>query len=217
MTATLLVDLDGTLTDNYPGISRSVSYALERMGRGAPAAEELRKCVGPPLRTSLARLLATEDRETIERALALYRERYRDLGWRENIVYDGIFAALPRLAQHASRMFVCTSKPDVFAQKIVAEFGLRGYFTGVYGTDLEGSLDDKAMLVAHVARREGIALERAVMIGDREHDVRAAHRNGARAIGVLWGYGTREELREADAIAATPQDLAAALEHLLAG
>ena len=211
---TLLVDLDGTLTDNYPGISRSIIYALERMGHPPPGPLELRRCVGPPLRLSFARILETEDAEAIEQAIALYRERFGDIGWRENIVYDGIADMMPALTAAASRMFLCTSKPDVFARRIVTLFGLDQYFTGVYGVDLAGVLDDKVKLIAHLAARESVALEHAIMIGDREHDVRAARMNGARSIGVLWGYGSRRELAAANAIVVTPAELPGAVTAL---
>jgi phosphoglycolate phosphatase len=211
---TLLVDLDGTLTDNYPGISRSVVHALERLGHAPPGIDELRRCVGPPLRQSFARLLATRDAATLERAIVLYRERYADVGWRENMVYEGIADALPRVASIVTRMFVCTSKPQVFAQRIVDTFGLAPFFAAVYGAELGSALDDKAALVAHLAQRESVDLDAAIMVGDREHDVRAARVNGARAIGVLWGYGTREELAQADALAGAPADLMAAVTAL---
>jgi phosphoglycolate phosphatase len=108
-------------------------------------------------------------------------------------------------------MFLCTSKPEVFARRIVTLFGLDLHLAGIYGADLAGTLDDKAKLMAHIAARENVALERAIMIGDREHDVRAARMNGAASIGVLWGYGSREELVGADGIVAAPGELPAAV------
>jgi phosphoglycolate phosphatase len=203
----LLFDLDGTLTDNYPGITRSIAYALERLGAPVPDAAALRRCVGPPLRESFAWLLDTDDAEAIEAAIALYRERYGDLGWRENVVYDGIDDVLATLAAAPARLFLCTSKPEVFARRIVTLFGLSVHFRGVYGTDLAGTFDDKVKLLRHLADSERIDTSRAVMIGDRSHDIRAARMNGARVVGVAWGYGTAEELAAADAIAATPADL----------
>ena len=195
----LLLDLDGTLTDNFPGISRCIAYALDRLGVGPPAPYDLRRCVGPPLRESFAWLLDSDDPAAIEAAIALYRERYAEVGWRENVVYDGVGETLERLASQGTRMFLCTSKPEVFARRIVTLFGLSPHLAAVYGADLAGTLDDKAKLVAHLARAESIDPDNAVMIGDRAHDVRAARMNGARSIGVLWGYGTREELAGADA------------------
>jgi len=115
---TLLFDLDGTLTDNYPGIARSIAYALERMGAAIPDDATLRRCVGPPLRESFKWLLDSDDPPVIEQAIVLYRERYADVGWRENIVYEGIAEALAELAS-ASPLYLCTSKPEVFARRIV--------------------------------------------------------------------------------------------------
>ena len=212
--AVLLVDLDGTLADNYAGISRSIVYALEHLGHEVPDVAELRRCVGPPLRHTFARLLGTQDRAAIERAIGLYRERYSDVGWRENLVYEGVVDAMARLAGQTARMFICTSKPAPFAQRIVDEFGLGGDFAAIYGADLAGALDDKAKLVAHVLAQEGIAVERAIMIGDREHDVRAAQANALLSIGVLWGYGTREELAAADALVSAPSQLPDAVTAL---
>jgi phosphoglycolate phosphatase len=210
----LLVDLDGTLTDNFVGIARSIRHALLALGAPEPADAALRPCVGPPLRVSFARLLATDEPVLIERALALYRERYADLGWQENVVYAGVDAAFAGLAARGEAVYLCTSKPAPYAEKIVARFGLRPFLDGVYGADLAGALDDKALLVAHLVAREGLHPGACTMIGDRVHDVRAAHANGARAIGVLWGYGSRAELEAADALVATPAAIAPALDAL---
>ena len=207
----LLFDLDGTLTDNYLGIARSIVYALDRLGIEPPATEVLRLCVGPPLRTTFAALLDTDDTEEVERAIALYRERFADVGWRENVVYDGIPDALATLAARDRPMYLCTSKPEVYARRIVALFGFHDHLRGVYGADLAGRYDDKATLLAHLASRERIDPAHAIMIGDRHHDVRAARANGARAIGVLWGYGSAEELKDADARVNTPAELVEAL------
>lgn len=207
----LLFDLDGTLSDNYPGITRSILHALERLGAGHPGDAALRRCMGPPLRESFAWLLDTDDPALIEQAIVHYRERYADVGWRENVVYDGIGEALTTLRGGPARMFLCTSKPEVYARRILTLFDLARHFDGIYGADLQGRFDDKVTLFAHVAATEGVVAERAIMIGDRSHDIRAARMNGARSVGVLWGYGSRDELRGADAIASTPQELPAAL------
>lgn len=213
----LLVDLDGTLTDNFVGIARSIRHALLALGAPAPADTALQSCVGPPLRATFAQLLATDEPAMIERAIALYRERYADLGWQENVVYDGVAAAVARLAGRGETLYLCTSKPAPYAEKIVAHFGLRPFLDGVYGADLAGALDDKAMLVAHIVAREGLDPGSCTMIGDRVHDVRAAHANGVRAIGVLWGYGSRGELAAADALVSSPAAIAPALDALRAG
>ena len=209
-----LLDLDGTLTDNYPGISRSILFALNRLGAPMPDDAALRRCVGPPLRESFRWLLETEDADTVEQAIGFYRERFGDIGWRENIVYDGIPDAMALMAGSATPMFLCTSKPEIFARRIVTLFGFHGHLAGVYGADLAGRFDDKVKLLAHLAATENIDPEHAIMIGDRSHDLRAARMNGARSVGVLWGYGTREELEGADAIVHRPQDLPHALAVL---
>jgi phosphoglycolate phosphatase len=203
----LLFDLDGTLTDNYAGISASIRHALARFAAPPPDDSELRRYVGPPLRESFARLLRTDDREMIERAIGHYRERFSAVGWKENVAYPGIEHALATLRAAGARLFVCTAKPRIFAERIVAHFGFDAHFAAVYGADLDGRYDDKARLLAHLLEREGIARADAVMIGDRDNDVRAARANGVRAVGVLWGYGTATELADADAIVATPAEL----------
>ena len=210
----VLFDLDGTLTDNFPGITRSILFALDRMDAEPPSAEALRRCMGPPLRESFAWLLDTDDGAAIEQAIAHYRERYADTGWRENVVYDGVAETLAAMAAHRQRLFVCTSKPEVYARRIVTLFGLAGHFEGIYGADLDGRFDDKVKLLAHLVASEHVDPARAVMIGDRAHDVRAARMNDARAIGVLWGYGSRDELAGADVLVAAPRELPAALAAL---
>ena len=211
--STILFDLDGTLTDNYPGIARSIAHALDAMGIATPPPEVLRRCVGPPLRESFAWLLDTREPAVIEHAIALYRERYADIGWRENVVYDGVEDVLERIAQ-TMPVYICTSKPEVYATRIVTLFGLLPFVRRVYGNDLAGTLDDKVKLLSLAARTEGFDPEDAILIGDRSHDVRAARMNGARAIGVLWGYGSREELAEAHAIATAPGDIEDAIARL---
>jgi len=213
----LLVDLDGTLTDNFVGIARSIRHALLALGAPEPAAAALLPCIGPPLRVSFARLLASDDPALIERALAHYRERYAEVGWQENVVYAGVDAAIAGLAARGEAIYLCTSKPAPYAERIVAHFGLRPFLDGVYGADLAGTLDDKAVLVAHLVAREGLDPAACTMIGDRVHDVRAAHANGVRAIGVLWGYGSRDELKAADALVGSPDAIAPALDALRGG
>jgi len=209
----LLVDLDGTLTDNFEGISRSILHALSCLGAAAPAPEALRSCVGPPLRATFGRLLATGDRALIERAITHYRSRYAETGWRENALYPGVADVVRDLAASGATLVLCTSKPLPYAQRIVAHFGLSPHFAAVHGADLDGALDDKAALVARLLDREALDPGRCTMIGDREHDVRAAHAHGIRAVGVLWGYGSRDELVRAgaDALVENPAELRGAL------
>ena len=196
---TLLLDLDGTLTDNYAGISRSILHALDQLGAASVDDAELRRCVGPPLRRSFSRLLCTDDAVVVEHALALYRERYAAEGWRENEVYAGIDAALGVLHGRGHRLMLCTSKPKIYAERIVTHFGLARHLDAVYGAELGGRLDDKAELVGALLSAEQLEPGRCVMIGDRAQDIHAANAHGVDTIGVLWGYGSREELVDAGA------------------
>jgi phosphoglycolate phosphatase len=210
---TILFDLDGTLTDPREGITRCIAHALERMGLQPPPLDALTFAIGPPLRVSLAQVLGTADAATVERALALYRERFADVGLFENAPYDGIAQALAALRASGATLFVCTSKPLVYAERIVERFGLREHFHAVHGCELDGRREDKRDLIAHMLPHHGFDPGSAVMVGDRGVDMRAARHHGLRAVGALWGYGTRDELLEhgAHALCERPGELLSAV------
>ena len=203
----LLLDLDGTLSDNFTGIAASIRHALAALS--APPVDDavLRTCVGPPLRESFARLIEGCDASLVERAIDAYRERYGALGWQENTAYPGVGAALEALAARGVRLFVCTSKPELYARRIVAHFGFDAFIERVYGVDLAGVLDDKRKLLAHLLANERLDPRGCTMIGDRHHDIRAARANATHAVGVLWGYGSRDELDDADRLLERPEEL----------
>ena len=137
----IFFDLDGTLTDPKPGITRSIQYALQKLDHHTiPTEDELTWCIGPPLRASFAKILGADDHA--DRAVSLYRERFSDIGLYENGVYDGISEVLATLSQSGQRLFVATSKPHVFAERIVEHFGLRHHFEHVFGSELDGTLTD---------------------------------------------------------------------------
>jgi phosphoglycolate phosphatase len=209
----VLFDLDGTLTDPREGITRSIAYALERMGVAPPALDALTFAIGPPLRPSLARLIGDETPAAVERALALYRERFADVGLFENAVYDGIVDALRAIAANGSTLYVATSKPRVYAERIVKHFGLDVHFEAIHGCELDGTREDKRDLLAHLLPHHGVAPGEAAMIGDRGADMVAARHHGVRAVGALWGYGSRDELVRAGAhsLCESPGDLRALL------
>lgn len=210
----LLFDLDGTLTDPFVGITTCIRHALTALGRPAPPADQLRWCIGPPLKDSLATLLGEAHAHRVDEALAVYRERFGRVGLFENEVYPGIGDALGRLRDRGFELRVATSKPAVFARRIIEHFDLAGYFLAVEGCELDGTRSDKRSLIAHILRQSGIAPSDALMIGDREHDVFGARENGVAAIGVLWGFGSREELEAAGALrcVATPDLLVTAVD-----
>jgi phosphoglycolate phosphatase len=210
----ILFDLDGTLTDPQEGITRCIAHALERLSVEAPPLAELTWAIGPPLRASLARLIGTEDRDAVETAIGHYRERFADVGLFENAVYDGIPEVLASLA--GAPLFVATSKPQVYAERILRHFDLDRHFVAIHGCELDGTREDKRDLLAHLLAHHGVDPREAVMIGDRGVDMRAARHHGVAALGALWGYGDEAELREhgAQALCEMPAGLAGAIGTL---
>lgn len=215
--ATILWDLDGTLTNPFLGITRSIAFALRELGRDPPHLDELRRYIGPPLQTTFPRLLDSDDAGLADEALRLYRMRYSETGKFENEVIPGIPEALAALKQTKARMFVATSKLEHYSVEIVDHFGLTSFFERVYGSQFDGSRADKGDLIRHIIETEGLRPDRTVMIGDRLHDVHGAGRNDVKTIGVLWGFGDRPELEEAGAvlIAGQPADLPSLAERAL--
>lgn len=205
----ILFDLDGTLTDPFVGITRSIQYAMEKVGRTPPAADDLRWCIGPPLSSAFETLLETKDAARIAEAVGLYRERYSDVGKFENRLIDGVLEALNALAAEDVVMVVATSKLASYADQILDHFGLRRYFRALYGSQGDGTHAHKPHLIAHILQNEAFDPARSVMIGDRSHDIEGARANNLRAIGVLWGFGDRAELEEAGAdwIVEKPDDI----------
>lgn len=205
----ILFDLDGTLTDPYVGISRSVAHALSVLGLPALPEARLRAFIGPPLQDGFAGLgLGADD---VDRAVALYRERYSDLGITELSVYDGVPAALSALAASGARLGVATSKPLPFATRVLASTGLDGFFEVVSGATLDGTIRAKADIVA--AALGSLGGSTGVLVGDRVHDVVGARAHGLGAVGVTWGFAEPGELAAAvpDVVVDSPGELPAAL------
>lgn len=213
---TALVDLDGTLTDPYPGISASILYALEKLDR--PAADELalRAAIGPPLEGSFATML-DGDPILAKQALGHYRDRFGTVGLYENAVYDGIPEALSALRDAGVQMFLASSKPRVFCERILDHFDLTKFFAMVHGSEFDGLRSDKSELIAHILDVEAVDPERCVMIGDRRYDIEGARANGVKVAAVGWGYGTPEEFEAfpPDAIVPHVADLAPVVLKLL--
>lgn len=211
MMATIFLDLDGTLTDPKPGITRSVVHALESLGLEAPEADSLDWVIGPPLLQSFERLGAPDP----QAALAAYRARYADVGLYENQVFDGIPELLAGLRAEGHVLHLATAKPHEYARRITAHFGLAGHLTHEFGPELDGTRNDKGELLRHALEITGARVGASVMIGDRHHDIDAARAVGMKAIGVLWGYGPRQELAGADHLVATPAEIGRAVRALL--
>lgn len=205
--STIFFDLDGTLTDPGLGITNSILYALDKMGISQPPREELYAFIGPPLKEMLiARFNLTDEQG--EEALRCYREYFSVQGLFENQVYPGIPALLQKLQGAGRKLVIATSKPEVFTLRILERFDLARYFDFVAGSTLDGSRVHKADVIAYALKQCG-SVNSAVMVGDRKYDVEGAKVHNLPCIGVTYGYGSREELEKAGAIATadTPQTL----------
>ena len=207
----ILFDLDGTISDPREGIVRCFQYALAKLGHPMPREEQLLCYIGPPLYESFATLLNSNDEALVGRAVELYRERFVVKGMFENSVYPEITELLARLRANDHQLYIVTTKPTIFARKILEHFGLAAHFLNTYGSEFDGTRADKCDLIAHVLEKEDIDPSSAVMIGDREHDIKGALANGVFPIGVLWGYGSRRDLINAGAtiLCETPRSLVA--------
>ncbi|MBR2445904.1 MAG: HAD family hydrolase [Clostridia bacterium] len=204
-----LFDLDGTLTDPGEGITRSVQYALDKFGIHVEDRKQLFCFIGPPLHESFE-VYYGFSRPDAMKAVDYYREYYAVKGIFENLVYDGIPEVLAKLRDSGVRICLATSKPEVFAKQILEHFGLDGYFTAVAGSEMDGTRTKKAEVVERALGLLGNPdAGDCVMIGDREHDVLGGAAHGLDTIGVLFGYGSCEELEHAGAthIAAKPIEI----------
>jgi phosphoglycolate phosphatase len=207
----ILFDLDGTLTDPIEGMTRCFHYALERMSAPLPTQAELQLHIGPPLRSTFSQIMQTSDEALIESAVNFYRERFSESGMFENEVYDGVPEMLSALQASAKRLFVATSKVQIYTERILQHFNLSKYFEGVYGSHLSGKFDNKADLIRHILVSESLAAGETLMVGDRKYDIKGAQENRCFAAGVTYGYGSAEELTEAgaDYLCHSPHEVAA--------
>lgn len=194
----ILFDLDGTLTDPKEGITKSVRYALNHYGIQVDDLDSLCPFIGPPLTDSYRKYFGFTDEQAWEGVL-VYREYFSEHGWHENKEYPGIREMLQALKDSGRILMVATSKPEEFAVRILEHFNLAGYFDFIGGADMEETRSRKGDVIRYVLETCGLgcgdeAVARAVMVGDREHDVIGARECGMECVGVLYGYGSREEL-----------------------
>ncbi|HEU4940665.1 MAG TPA: HAD hydrolase-like protein [Candidatus Eisenbacteria bacterium] len=210
----LFLDLDGTLVDPFEGITRSLAHALEVLGRPVPPRSELKTHIGPPLSNAFKSLLGTSEETTLRAAIHAYRERYSEVGVLENRVYDGIPETLRALRGDGIELHLVTSKPAVYARRVLEHSGLAGSFETVHGPDLDEIHLQKGALVQRALDAGAIAPSSAALAGDRGVDLDAARENEVFSIGVMWGYGTREELGAADSIVHSPSELLARIRAL---
>ena len=197
----ILFDLDGTLTDSAPGILNSVRYACRKLGLPIPGEETLRRFLGPPLIDSFRQLVGLSDAEA-DRAVSAFREYFPTKGIFENEVYPGIPALLADMKAAGKTVLIATSKPEEFAKRIMEHFNLAQYCDFICGATLDETRTDKAEVIAYALETAGITdKSRVVMVGDREHDVLGAKKNGLPCVGAVYGYGSAEELTAAGAAA----------------
>lgn len=195
----LLFDLDGTITNSETGITRCVEYALNYFGIQVSDLHDLLPFIGPPLLDSFKEFYHFTDEQAVI-ATEKYRERYKDKGIYENELYPGIEELLAEAAQQGKTVILATSKPEIFARRILDYFKLSDYFSFIAGSGLDGSLHTKTDVINYILQSNNITdLSTVVMIGDRKHDIIGAKNVGIDSIGVLYGFGDYEELSEAGA------------------
>jgi len=205
--AILFFDLDGTLSDPREGFALSIRHALDTLDASLDPSINLEAMIGPPLRSSFRSMF--DDEESVERGVAYYRETYEAVGWRMNRLYPGVDTMLQRMHGTGQRLFVVTSKMTHFAQRILEYHDLARYFEQIFGTDADGTNDNKADLLRGILSDLGVSPGSATMIGDRKEDIAAGRLNNVATIGVLYGFGSREELEQAgaDVLCERPEDI----------
>lgn len=191
-----IFDLDGTISDPFEGITKSINYALTHLGYQEQELTQLSKYIGPPLKFAFEELLETGDETMISKAISYYRERYFSIGYKENNIYPGIASLLGELKIAGHKLFIATSKRKDIATNVIQYLDLDDYFNNIYGCDINLS---KAELICELLKKEALKPNEAAMIGDRKFDIEAGRQNNLETIGVLWGYGDQQELQDAEA------------------
>ncbi|MDD3981003.1 MAG: HAD hydrolase-like protein [Spirochaetia bacterium] len=194
----LMFDLDGTLTDSKPGLVNAVEYAVRKMGLAPLPSAIVDMFLGPPLFGSFEKYCGM-DRETAKAAVSCFREYYAEKGVFENEPFEGVTELLKALKASEKRLFVATSKPTVTALQVCLHFDIDGYFTEILGSELDGSIIEKHDIVGLLLSRHALDRSRTLMIGDRENDIAGGRKNGLDTAAVGYGYGSEDELRQANA------------------
>lgn len=195
----ILLDLDGTLVDSAPGIQASCGAALNALGHSSLTPPDLSGLIGPPIEDIMRTLLARYGDDRVAEGVAAYRANYSERGLFGSSLYPGIAEALGEMRQAGAQLFIATSKRRRFATRIIENLALADSFEAIHGSEDGGALDHKPELIAHVLEQHALKPDYCVMVGDRRHDIIEARANNMRSAGVLWRYGTREELEEAEA------------------
>ena len=189
----ILFDLDGTLTDPREGITRSIQYALAKLGIDEPDLGKLEHFIGPPLLQAFMQYYAFDEARAWQ-AVNFYRERFKVTGLYENEVFEGVIELLQALEGQGRHLYIATSKPWEFAREIARHFNFAKHFKVIYGSELDGTRTNKVELIAHILEQERLDPANTLMIGDRKHDLIGARSNGLDCVAVGYGFGGREEL-----------------------
>ena len=210
MTSSVLLDLDGTLIDSYPGISASCLAALRTLGHEPDETLDISPFIGPPIEEMMQILLQSYGDDRVGEAVAAYRQHYGESGYLGSVPYPGIGESLEEMKRSGLRLYLATSKRAIFAIRILDHLKFTPYFDGIYGSVPSGALDHKPELLAHILSEHRLSPSHCLMVGDRRDDISGAHAVGMRGLGVLWGYGSRDELETAgaDQLVDSPADLA---------
>lgn len=194
----ILFDLDGTLSDPKVGITKSVQYALQKMGIDEPNIDKFESFIGPPLQVSFADFY-NFDEENTQKAINFFRERFKEKGIFENVLYSNIQLLLNSLKERQFTLVVATSKPTIFSEKILKFFNIDHYFELVVGSNLDGTRTSKTEIIQYILDKyNNYKLDDFIMIGDRKHDIIGANNTGIDSIGVTYGYGSIDELDQAN-------------------
>lgn len=218
-TCSVLLDLDGTLIDSQPGILASCVVALRSLGHELDEVRDIKRVIGPPLEDVMQFLLQPYGDERIGEAVLAFRQHYGEIGLLGSEPYPGIGDALKAMQQAGMRIYLATSKRAAFARRILEHLALTPYFDGIHGSVPSGELDHKPELLAHILAEHGMSPAHSLMVGDRRYDISGAHAVGMRGLGVLWGYGTRDELETAgaDQLVQSKADLARTVLSMVGG
>src|ERR1700733_3373905 len=219
MTCSVLLDLDGTLVDSQPGISASCLAALRALGHEPDENLDIAGAIGPPLEELMQILLQSYGDDRVGEAVAAYRQHYGESGFLGSVPYPGIGKSLEEIKGNGLRLYLATSKRAIFASRILDHLKFTAYFDGIHGSVPGGGLDHKPELLAYVLSEHGLSPSHSLMVGDRRHDISGAHAVGMRGLGVLWGYGTRDELETAgaDRLLEAAADLAPTVLSMIGG
>jgi phosphoglycolate phosphatase len=215
----VLLDLDGTLIDSQPGILASCLAALRTLGHEPNEILDIKRVIGPPLEDVMQVLLQPYGDDRVGEAVAAYRQHYGESGLFGSEPYPGIGSSLKEMQHAGLRIYLATSKRETFASRIVHHLGFATYFDGIHGSVPGGRLDHKPELLAHILSQQNLLPSHSLMVGDRRYDISGAHAVGMRGLGVLWGYGTRDELESAgaDQLVESTADLACTVLAMVSG